>query len=459
MLLFYFLKTINEDELARLKQIQLKGQEERFLNYCLSIRNNRIFSYQTALVKLGCSKTYLYKTTSVILDKVLVHLYGPSFNVQLTQLSRKVNLVAIMRHLMKIQERKLLKEGVAKNLFEFYRTCFNVEMGHYASDYDSKLTGYYYKHAIKYAPAKQVKYLNIEMQLLKARGEMNRDGAAGLLETEKVFKQYEKEFLQLAQQAIAIKQYGLIVMAHTVLAVTCLNGNRPQQALDALNKANDIIKKHPDAVSTEQQTETQINYCKVLYISGRYNEAYEAYGQTGIPDSLPRKGISGADVAKYLQVALVTGNYPKAKYLLDCFFIKFVQGGNSAQAMAQLHFLKYWVYTGDYDKAIELAVPLLKFLRLIKVFQYDVECRILYAIALYFNGSQLEAYDLCERSLKILYAKKDLDTVRDFVEAFQFIKAQCKNSELNKRTSTILHKFQGGTYLQYGTLFNRMIKN
>jgi tetratricopeptide (TPR) repeat protein len=458
MLLFYFLKTISEDELARLEQIQLKGQEERFLKYCLSVRNNRIFSYQTALVKLGCSKTYLYKTTSVILGKVLTHLYGPSFNVQITQLSRKVNLVAVMRHLMKIQERQLLKQGDSHELFEFYNMCFTIECGHYASDYDAKLLVYYQKQLITYAPAKKVKYLNIETQILKARGDMNRDGAMGLLETEKVFAEYEKQFIQLAQQATAIKQYGLIVMAYTILAVTCLNGNRPQQALEALNKANDVIQKHPDVVSTEQQTETQINYCKVLYISGRYAEAYEAYGQTGIPDLLPRKGVSGADVAKYLQVALVTGNYPKAKYLLDKFFIKFVHGGNSAQAMAQLHYLKYWVYTGAYSKAIELAAPLVKFLKVIKVFQYDVECRILYAIALYFNGNKSEAYDLCERSLKILYAKNDLDAVRDFVEAFQFIKAQCKNGELNKRTTTILHKFQSGTYLQYGALFNRMVK-
>jgi|GEM_PF-5661064 len=459
MLLFYFLKTISEDELARLQQIQLKGQEQRFFNYCLSIRNNRIFSYQTALTKLGCSKSYLYKTTSVILGKVLVYLYGPSFNVQMAALARKVNLVAVMRHLMKIEERQLLKQENKNALFEFYNTCFTIEIGHYASDFDTKLAGYYQKQTIKYTPAKLAKYLNIETQILKARAEMNHDGALGLLDTEKVYTKYNRQFTQLTTDAVTGRFYNLAVSAQTALAMTSLNASRPQIALQALNMANDIIEKYPESITAEQQTETQINYCKVLYTIGSFTDAYNAYALTGIPDALPRKGISGADVAKFMQVALITHNNAKAKYLLDQFFVRFIGAGNSGEAMAQLHFLKYWVYTAAYDKAIKQAELLLVLLKTAKVFQYDVECRILHAMALYFSGKQLEAYNLCERSLKILYAKKDLETVRDFIEAFQFIKAMCKKPELNKRTATILTKFQAGTFLQYGALFNRMVKN
>ncbi|MBS1614430.1 MAG: hypothetical protein JST49_16535, partial [Bacteroidetes bacterium] len=115
MLLFQLVQTLSEEELSKLQTIPLSPSEQKLLDYSIGIRDKKIFAPTPALAKLQFSTAYLHKLTSIVLDKVLLHLYG-HFDTQITSLAKKVKLVPIIRHLMKIRERQLLKEGSKANL-------------------------------------------------------------------------------------------------------------------------------------------------------------------------------------------------------------------------------------------------------------------------------------------------------------------------------------------------------
>lgn len=456
MLLFQLIQTLSADELEKLALIQLSPSEQKLLGYCIGIREKKIFAPTPALAKLGFSTAYLHKLTSIVLDKVLIHLYGNGFDAQVNGLAKKVKLVPVIRHLMKIRERQLLKQQDRKALLNFYETAFDFEVGNYSSDYNHKIAITCYKKCIEYAgKAADAAYrFKHELDILSA--DINQQGALSTSRAEKTLDAYQKRFDGMYTIAQKHKIYNLWVKALCINTKLYFDITDTEQALFFLDKAAEIVAQHPKQVSATQQTELQIFQCRALYFSSRFEESRLAFEAMDLIPRLPLEGVVSADVAKFIQVCLITGHYTKAKALLDRVFSRFATAQNSAGAMARLHIVKYLVYVEKYREALTELDRLDQLVRDTKVLQYMVETRMLYTIAQLLDGNRYEAASSAERSLKFLYSKKQPEQMTDFIEGFQLLRAFAKSSPITTRLQAVLYKYQYSAYKQYGELFNRI---
>lgn len=454
MLLFQLVQTLSEEELSKLQTIPLSPSEQKLLDYSIGIRDKKIFAPTPALAKLQFSTAYLHKLTSIVLDKVLLHLYG-HFDTQITSLAKKVKLVPIIRHLMKIRERQLLKEGSKANLLNFYETAFYFEVGNYSSDYSSKAAQVFYAKCVAYAgkAANATYKLKFETDILSA--DINQHNAQGRL-TDKKLNLIQQRFDVLYTAATKHKLHGLCVRILNVNAKLYFDITNANKAVEYLDKAAAIVAKYTSDVSLSQQTELQIYQCRALYFLSRFEESRLAFEAMDLIPRLPLEGVVSADIAKFIQVCLITGHYAKAKLLLDKVFSRFANAQNSAGVMARLHMVKYLVYVGKYADALQELDKLDQLVRDTKVFQYLIEARMLYTIAQMLNGNQYAAEHSAERSLKFLYSKKQPEQLADFIEGFQLLKAYAKGSPITTRQNGILEKYQYNAYRQYGELFNRI---
>lgn len=456
MLLFQLVQTLNDDELHKLQTIQLTPNEQKLLDYCISIRDKKLFAPTPALNKLQFSTAYLHKLTSVVLDKVLEHLYTPDFHTQIVNLSKKVKLVAVIRHLLKIHERQLLKDKDRVAMLALYETCFSFEISNYSSDYDKKLIRHYYKKCLEYADKKATPAYIMEMQIDELAADVNITGATGAFKSAKVREVFQKRFDDVFAIGEKYRQYNLLVKTLLVNSIIYFDMSKPDLALPYLEKATKLVEKYTEKIEEKHQLEVSMYNSRALYFLSRFDEAWQQYNTMNIIPRIPVKGIIYADVAKFIQVSLITGHYAKAKELLDAVFGRIIDAQNSAGTMARLHVIKYLVYIGKYKDAIKELDKLDQLVRDTKVFQYIIEARILYSIAELLDGNRYEAALSAERSLKFLYSKKQPEQLADFIEGFQLLKAYAKGSPINARLNAIQEKYQYNAYKQYGELFNRI---
>ena len=455
MLLFQLVQTLNEEELNKLQTITLSPSEQKLLTYCIGIRDKKMFAPTPALTKLQFSTAYLHKLTSIVLDKVLEHLYGTGFDAQISGLAKKVKLVPIIRHLVKIRERQLLKEGSKASLLNFSETAFYFEVGNYSSDYSPKAAQAYYMKCLEYAGKAADATYRVKHETDMLSADINQHNAQGRL-TDKKLATLQQRFDVLYTTATKHKLHSLCVRILNINAKLYFDITDAGKAVEYLDKAAAIVTKHSSNVSASQQTELQIYQCRALYFLSRFEESRLAFEAMDLVPRLPLAGVVSADIAKFIQVCLITGHYAKAKHLLDKVFSRFSTAQNSAGVMARLHLVKYLVYVGKYADALQELDKLDQLLRDTKVFQYLIEARMLYTIAQMLDGNQFAAEHSAERSLKFLYSKKQPEQLADFIEGFQLLKAYAKGSSISARLKAIEEKYQYNAYRQYGELFNRM---
>ncbi|MBS1612166.1 MAG: hypothetical protein JST49_05045, partial [Bacteroidetes bacterium] len=332
---------------------------------------------------------------------------------------------------------------------------FYFEVGNYSSDYSSKAAQVFYAKCVAYAgkAANATYKLKFETDILSA--DINQHNAQGRL-TDKKLNLIQQRFDVLYTAATKHKLHGLCVRILNVNAKLYFDITNANKAVEYLDKAAAIVAKYTSDVSLSQQTELQIYQCRALYFLSRFEESRLAFEAMDLIPRLPLEGVVSADIAKFIQVCLITGHYAKAKLLLDKVFSRFANAQNSAGVMARLHMVKYLVYVGKYADALQELDKLDQLVRDTKVFQYLIEARMLYTIAQMLNGNQYAAEHSAERSLKFLYSKKQPEQLADFIEGFQLLKAYAKGSPITTRQNGILEKYQYNAYRQYGELFNRI---
>lgn len=456
MLLFQLVQTLSEEELERLGTITLTPPELKLLQYCIGIKDKKLFAPTPALSKLQFTATHLYKLTSVVLTKVLVHLYGDDFHAQISGLSKKVKLVTVIRHLMKIRERLLLKQKNRDALLAFYETCLEFENTTYSSDYNSKLVAGHYKKCLQYAGKKADAAYIFKLQVDTMAAEVNVMGAKGLFTNKKVRDAYQQKFDDMYIVGEKHKLYNLTIRALLINALFYFDLTKPEFALDYVGKAIALVNKYGDKISDKYKVEVSLYNCRALYFLSRFDESRKGYEAMDVISKMYGGGVINADIAKFIQVCLVTGHYARAKELLDKGFARIMDVQNSAGVMARLHLVKYLIYTAQYKQALQQLDNMEALVRNIKALQYTVEFRMLYTIAKQLSGNSDEAYNSAERALKFLYAKQEPEQLADFIEGFQLLKAFAKGANLNTRLQGILDKYQFNAYMQYGQLFNRI---
>lgn len=457
MLLVNLLQVLNAPELERLMQLPLKGKEELLMNYCLDNRQKKVFSLPRAVKSLHLSNSHLYKLNSVLFDKVLEHLFGNDALQQLTELATRVQLVPVMRHVMKITERSIKKTGDKQKLFDFYELCFRIEAGHFASDFSEKLLRYYEKECIKYYTGDKVK-LRLDMDIKAQKGLINYYTAIGLLGKKSVFNAHSNALAQITIQAHQHKLYEIEFHALLVYSRLYFDTNRPGEVIPHLRQAEQLAAKHAKHIPALLRMEIKLLFAKALYLTSNFHEAFAQYAALGIPKQPMDKAIIGSDVAKYMQLALILQHYDAAKET-EVYFQRFYQANNSAGLMARLHGIKYLVHTGQYMAANSQLDEIENMVKAMKIMQYMVEWRLLKAIAQQLSGDAHGAQTTISRAIKFLYARSH-PQLRDFIEGFQLLKFYCnhRGKKPDARLTAVDELYHQSSYAQYGVLFDRIKK-
>lgn len=457
MLLLNLLQVLEPDELEQLKTLPLKGKEALLLDYCLSNRQKKVFSLPRAVKTLQLSNAHLYKLNSVLFDKVLEHLFGNDPLQQLTELATRVQLVPVMRHVMKITERSIKKSGTKQQLFNFYELCFRIESGHFASDFEEKLLRYYQKESIKYYEGDKVK-LRLDTDIKAQKGLINYYTALGKLGNKNVFNAHSKALEKIRAQAHQRKLYETEFHAVLVYSRLYFDTNRPAEVIPHLRKAEQLAEQHSNEIPPLLRTEMKLLFAKALYLTSSFAEAYEQYTALGLQQQPFDKAIIGSDVAKYLQVCLILNRYSEARSAIT-YFQRFYTAQNSAGLMARLHGIKYQVHTGQYTEALAALNELEGLVKTTRIMQYMVEWRLLTAITQQLTGDTHSALGTIGRAIKFLYARNH-PQLRDFIEGFQLLKFYCtgRNKQLDARLKAIDTLYHESSYAQYGVLFDRIKK-
>lgn len=222
------------------------------------------------------------------------------------------------------------------------------------------------------------------------------------------------------------------------------------------------LSKFKSATNSINITRFKLRLAELYYFDSRFNESFELFDKIFnevAAEQIPERGYYRT---KVIQISLITGNIEMAGKLVKDDMAKVGYVNKDLIVIRDvISYLKYYLYSRDYDTAFE-------FLRLGfeknpkgKMFQYEIELRNLETAYFYFTGDYVTALQMCERNIKFL-RDHDLHIKNsDFPHYYVIIKAIYKlkttGEPFNDKITAQYQRYKKGGYAQYGRLLQRML--
>lgn len=454
--LFSYLHTLAPVEREQLGALPLRPRERETLAALLEIEGEKVVTKEVATARLAMSSSMFDKTCSIVLRRVYDAIV-PGGGLALLRDLHGRGLHQHLLHELRAQEREVGKRG-AEEQARFYRELFSLLHERFTMHYDPLLAARIARRLGRLDPSARLSALAsmLGMEIWRAAaGEANPAVDAGLLRS-----------LQGLQRRVdrggnARARYQLLRSWIIYYGQIDCQANLRAEALD-LSIA--LCREHSDQLDANDLLSVQLIRAEHEYFFGSsHRAAYDLYRLIfeQSPHELERQGYHRA---KYIQLAMILGEYREVEDLLQRFSAPADDPDTGRAKGSAMAWAKLYLVTGRYRKARQ-AIDLAFELNQKRFFvQFEIECRLLLTAWCVLSGDIDTAEQLVPAHLKYLRSKGyTLGGESLYPWFFKLVAALVEErhtrTPLPRPLERKYEEFQQGAAAQYGAFLRMMRRN
>ncbi len=242
-----FVKSLDENELNKFRQMDLIGKEELVRDEYLHSATDKKFDETKLPARLKLTSSHFDKINSVLLGKIIFRLFGEDYRKIFSSILLR-GLSGLLLHEIKIVQRKVLKVKNAEMQIHFYKSVFDSLIKMFHPNYNSKLTHEYGKKYLDALGKNRTVEQEAYIALFAHYGDMIAEVMAG---NELIYKKHAWSVLEKWQKNLPrinnpnVEAYYHFVLGNyykyfTDSADLFLQAN--QDGLKIINRASDETK-------------------------------------------------------------------------------------------------------------------------------------------------------------------------------------------------------------------------
>lgn len=457
--LVQFLSVLNDEELKKIKNFDIKGKEKKLLDILIEFKNKDL-PKDTILEKLQFSETHFYKICSVLLDKCYEFLFDGDIFQTLKFLSKR-DLYQNLKHEIFQQEKKYYYN------FKFNLLAFELlQRGSY-KNHQEEIIHYFSQKLLDLIPnipnPITKKDLPFFLEIRRIRSKIFE--LAALQKTEEA-KSLKKRLLDLEQQLDFNQNAWSKFHLYHALYNYYNFFESYENNIHYLDTAFYLVNfDSSNQIEKEDIVLTQLKIAENSYYLSEFLLAYEKYQiiQKDYPHIFYEDYYH---LTKFIQIGLIIGDYKNAEQILDKCFLNYLKILHPTRGtMAAISYTKLFLLKKDFKEA-NIALQKAIFLNDKNFYlPYEFEIRLLESTLVFLT----EDFDYFEANLKKQYKyfrNKGLKSKEsNYVNYLRFLekiaKSKGKNKKFNpnKEFQTIYEIFHRGSYAVYGKLLDLCLQN
>lgn len=454
-LAFNFLKYLHEQEQKQLSSIKLKGNALLLLNKMNAQIATNTCNRAAIQKELKLSDSHFDKLSSELLSAVYAHLFGNHALNLLRYLSEQSVYVKHFYAELKRQLKQIAKEPRKETKATFYYTCFNYILQYMPAMYKDeavlkKLGALYLQHTLN----KNAVFL-IDIKLVQVKIERLFAAAKMAGQKEKIaanLKKLEKHLLNANEEEAftyywtKLYYYNAIEDFHFSLSVS--------------REAIDVLRKYKSKQNSINLFRLELKVAELLYYISSFDESFKAFDalmQNPLIKEVPDQGYYNT---KFLQICLITDKLKRAKQIITANIRSHTAlYKNTMLPRDLISCAKYYLFSGEYNKAFEFIQLGFEKNPKAKYFQYEIELRNLQTAYFFLSGQREVLPALCNRNLKFLRSHNYSAKQSDFPHFYMLTKTLLRKApeRLSASEQQMLKRYQKGSYGVYGKLLLKMM--
>lgn len=455
-LLFDFLKHLIPADRVKLNAIKLSGRSEDVWKLINQQALQNKFDREKIEATLSISSSHFDKITSQLLSKCYDLFFANDKAALLAFLSERGGFLKHFYQELKRQTAYAEANYSKKELAEFYKRAVNLI--HYNMPIIHKDEKVLRMLADKYLTVEKDRNakLLIECKLLYVQ--IDKLFAAALIRTHATKMAAQIDSLgplpENATEELVFAYWWLKVYFYNSIEEFAV-------AKKIAERAAEMVRKFSDKQSQLDLIRLELKVAEMNYYLSRFEESFRGFKKwikTKEAGEIPDNRFY---TTKFLQICLITGNLDEAKMILDKqFTIPENRLKDILLPRDIISFAKYYLFSGQYDKAFEFILLGFEKNPKGKYFQYEVELRNMQTACFFLSGQQKLAVQMCNKNIKYLrshgYGIKQSDFPYFYVLTKAiYSKGQSKKS-LTGKEQRMLQRYQLGSYAIYGKLLLKM---
>lgn len=461
-LLHSFINHLNDEEIEKIRAIQLPARERNVLETIINFRHRELPEKSELTSAIEISTQHFDKISSVLLDKCY-EAFAPERGLALLDFFTMKSLHKHFSHEVLLQEKQLLKNP-PENIFyaeEFYMRCFLLSQAFSSKYYDEKFAQ---KLGEKYLAAriKPVKddETYVDVKLLLTRIIMESVRGVQYSRSDVILKELERheKLLNGSRHALALySHYQGFSSYYTYFTDAETNARK---ILEYLLKAMEVCKEFPDILQTGQKTWTQCKIAESYYAASDFQKAYDLYSELFNSGEL-EKQKRFYHTTKFVQICIILDKFSQAEQLLKENFGVFVASREQTlTTMAAISYAKLYLACGEIEKAKKYIGLGFELNTKNQYIQYEIELHNLQNTYFFLKEDWEIAEDFARRNLKFLNSKGftlENTTYGYFYKMIlTFINTRLHRGRFPENLENMFEKYQSSYYAVYGKLLKIM---
>lgn len=454
-----FLSRCTEQEIYKLKLLDLRGNEHEALLENIKHCKDAKVSDEQIQQQLKLSKSYFDKINSVLLNKCTTALTLNGTYEEVFGLFLEKDLPELLKHEVKVREKKIVKSSDAEEIIRFYYFSFQTLRRMPVSEYDDSLTEQY---MLKYLKSKKNVTLEDQVEanaMLEAQRAFVKAASGAMKDYEAVFL---KKMKKLQQQ---IKDKPL-PRAHFHCHLAWANyydfyTNDFNGLVSALKQALEFYEKGKSQIADSYRmyaiTKLAKAYCQGSYFEEAmkiYREAFDLFGK--------QLSKNPYHPTMYAVVAIINGKYSEAEKMMNENLLHLL----NPEKPGTIDFDIYRTYAilymnqSKFDKAFQYLEKALTFKRSEISLLGDILLRMVHNSFFVLNNDLETAKSTLARNFKFLSSKGNDAMVKEYLGYFNMLKQIIRYREgkkLPKDFAQQLEPYRKGIMKLYGDLLDKMI--
>ncbi len=453
-----FLQRCSEDDLQKLKRLDLRGNEYDLLHHTIKVCRNTKVDDDAIQQHFKFSKSYFDKLNSVLLNKCSTALTDGSHDKVLSLFLEK-DLVGLFKHELKIRERKIDKTASPEEKQKFYRDVFHHVRRFPVAEYDDVLTKKYAEKCLANIPNASEED-EAEIWLMFEFSRVFVFAASGKM------KDHEPKFLKTMQlwwSKISDKPYYRAQFHYHLSFASYYDffTNDYAQLVKALQKAIEAYDKADGAVAENYKVYAITKLAKAHCQGSKFEEALKLYS-----DAFERHEAQLVrnlfHPLMYSIIAIINGKYDEAKKMMDEHLKHLISSG--VNSMLEFDILRTYAILhmnkGEFDIAFDYLERALQFNRTEMSLLGDILLRMVHNAYFVMIGDLETAKSALQRNQKFLNSKQKDKMTEEYGGYFTMLRDIIKHREGKKLPDDFAQKLQPyrqGIMKLYGDLLDKMI--
>jgi hypothetical protein len=450
--LVQFLSVLNQKEVEKLKQIELKGKENELLSTLLQYKKQNV-PRDIILEKLQMTESHFYKSCSILLDKCYAFLFNHPFET-LKFLSKRDLYQNLKHEIFQLEKSyssdlkfnllafELLQRGSYKNHEEKIIHHFAENIKSITKNEENFIPGIEYFLEIRRIRSKIFEYAaqqkNMEAEQLKTR-------------------------LEEIRKELNFENHGLALFHwyHAVYNYNHLFGDINENPIEFLENALKASKMVLNYLDFEDILNTRCKIAENLYYQSKFEDSYKHYSQ--IAQESPEIFFEDFyHLTKYVQVLLILNHLEQAEKILDEHFLNYLHIMHPTRGtMSAINYTKLFLLQKNYSEA-HIAIQKARFLNDKNFYlPYEYEIRLLEITLAFLEGFDANYFSSAVKKHYKYFKTKGLKLGESnyvnylyFIEQVAKSNASAKKFEWKPKLKSIYKTFQAGSYALYGKLLN-----